>query len=184
MKRKSPHWIFFVIAALLLIVAVLLAAVLLGPAQTQRQEPTAPTQIATQPTEVTFTGTLSPTEHPGIPIDCRWITLFLPEELEGVLTYRQTQLQDGLRVSFYGLIGEQEVELFAFDLSHAICDGFRLGTLHLDDAQLHIYSYVYEQPAENWSAEDYAQLDQLQQRVNDFVAQFYEDARFQPDRQA
>lgn len=183
MERKNPHWIFYVIAALLVAIAVLLVALLLKPEQTLRQEPTAPTQIATQPTEVTFVGTLPGEEQTGIPIDCRWLTLYLPPELEGVVTYRQSQLEEGLRISFYGLIEEQEVALFAFDLSHGICDGFRLGQLVFDDAQLNIYSYVYEQPADQWSAEAYARINELQQWVNDFVGQFHADPRFQADRQ-
>ena len=185
MKQKNPHWIFYVIAALLVIIAILLAALLLRPEPSLRQEmptaPTAPSQIATQPTEVTFVGTLPGEEQTGIPIDCRWLTLYLPPELEGVVTYRQSQLEEGLRISFYGLIEEQEVALFAFDLSHGICDGFCLGALTLDDAQVNVYSYVYEQPAEQWSAEDYDRIDALQQWVNEFVAQFHEDPRFVAD---
>ena len=187
MKQKNPHWIFYVIAGLLLVIAVLLAALLLRPEPSLRQEmptaPTAPSQIATQPTEVTFVGTLPGEEQTGIPIDCRWLTLYLPQELEGVVTYRVTEPEGGLRVSFYGLVEEQEVELFAFLLSREACDGFRLGELAMDDTQLHIYSYVYEQPADRWSADAYSQIDGLQQWVNEFVAQFHEDPRFVADRQ-
>jgi hypothetical protein len=42
--------------------------------------------------------------------------------------------------------------------------------------------HMNEQDPEDWSAEGYQQICQLQERVNDFIIQFHEDARFTPKR--
>jgi len=177
-NKHAPHWIFYVIAVLLAVIAALLVALLLKPAPAQTEPAT-----TGQGAYIESQGTSEPTQDMGLAIDGRWITLYLPRELEGVIVPVRRETDGGVAFSFTTQLGTKNLELFSLDLSTRELEGYRLGTLKgTSDGDIYVYTSVHEQPAQAWSQEEYARIDALQQRINDLIAQFYEDARFQAAR--
>lgn len=176
MERKSknaPHWIFYVIAALLALIAVLLVLLVLKPHTAQPD--------SGQTGQTTQAGLSDPdAEDPGIPLDGRWTTLFLPRDLEHTVTPVRAETDTGVVLRFMARVGEKDLELFSVELSRQPKEGYQLGILHDTlDGDIYVYTSVNEQPAQAWSQEELSGIEALQQRINDLISQFYEDARFQ-----
>ena len=119
---------------------------------------------------------------PGIELETKHITFYYPEELAQDLIIRETT-EDGIqRIRFSGMFGGEELELFSILFGPPGPEDFALGVIHDEEAgEAEVSIRMNVQNAEDWSAEDFARINALQERVNDFIIQFYEDPRFSPD---
>lgn len=168
---KAPHWIFYVIAVLLALIAVLLVLLLLKP-DTAAPDGNGQNVGAAPSDQIT--------EAVGIPLDGKWTTLYLPRDLEHTLTPVRKETETGVVLQFVATVEQQEVELFSIELSEQQKEGYQLGILHDTlDGDIYVYTSVNEQSAQDWSGEAFSGIEALQQRINDLISQFYEDARFQ-----
>lgn len=125
----------------------------------------------------------APEETQGIPIETKYITLFLPEELEKEISVEQNKKGGVHTVSFSTDIAEKHFELFSILMSKEEQDGYKLGVIRDDKAGDIIVTMVMnEQKAEDWEEKEFEKINGLQERVNDIIIQFYEDSRFVPDK--
>lgn len=124
------------------------------------------------------------TEDPGIPVENMYMTYRYPSELEEVFSVREASETDRHQAAFYADISGQKLELFSVVLgSQAEETGFELGILEDEKlGQIHVTLVMNEQQPEAWSEEDYQRINQLQERINDIITQFYEDPRFVASR--
>lgn len=124
----------------------------------------------------------APEETPGLPLATPYIQLFYPEEWEGYVTISQQDSEKSHAISFSVELSGQNVEMFTILLSPDEQDGFLLGTLK-DKAEGKIKVYtVMNESVEGLSEADFNEFCALQERVNDFIVQFYNDARFTPGK--
>ena len=112
------------------------------------------------------------------------VHLECPEELAQQLEIKVEEEGSRADIRFLGQVDGKAVELFSFALnSNAEAEGYVLGTLQdPHHGEIYVVMHMNEQDPEDWSAEGYQQICQLQERVNDFIIQFHEDARFTPKR--
>ena len=109
---------------------------------------------------------------------------YTPEELAQQLEIKVEEEGSRADIRFLGQVDGKAVELFSFALnSDAEAEGYVLGTLQdPQHGEIYVVMHMNEQDPEDWSAEGYQQICQRQERVNDFIIQFHEDARFTPKR--
>lgn len=118
-----------------------------------------------------------------IEISNRYFTFVCPEDLREVLRVEVQEQDSGVANVFIGLISGKEQELFMIELTKAEPEGYLLGEFtDSADGQFHVVMHMNEIDSNGWSENEYDQISDLQQRVNDFIVQFYEDARFAPSR--
>lgn len=138
----------------------------------------------TSPLQETSGSTLEvPTEEPGVALPTRYIVLSYPAEIQEDVKVTYEDLKDGQKISFTTDFTGEELELFQFVISKSDSEGYLLGVLK--DAQageLFVCVNVHEYSEGNFEVSDYTKLNALQERVNDIIAQFYEDPRFVSDR--
>lgn len=119
-------------------------------------------------------------ETPGIAVENPYMTYSYAADLADVLIVRDTVEENRHEAVFLADISGQEVELFSVVLgTDAEENGFEVGVL--EDASLgtiHVTLVMNEQKEENWSEEHFAQINALQERINDIIVQFYDDPRF------
>ena len=116
-------------------------------------------------------------------ISNKYITLICPADLSDRISVLSTEQDDGVSIVFSAVLDGREVELFAIDLTKAEPEGYILGQFQDgNDDQFHAVMRMNEINAEEWSEEAYNEICELQERVNDFIIQFYEDERFVPSR--
>lgn len=169
----------------LFLLAVLLAAVALTGCGKETIDETQPSEpVPTQQTENPVLETEEEiTEAPGIPVVSKYIVLSYPADLEGMVTVNYELLDDGQEIIFTTNFTGEELELFRFSLSKAGTDGYELGILtDENDGDLHVCVDVKDYDNGNRTPEEYTKLTAMQERVNDIIAQFYEDPRFTPAR--
>ena len=119
------------------------------------------------------------TEDPGIAVENPYMTYYYASDLADDVTVETTAEADRHEAAFLTEINGQELELFRIILgSGTVENGFVLGTL--DDIQVTLV--MNEQNAEDWSEEDFARINALQERINDIIPQFYADSRFTANR--
>lgn len=122
-------------------------------------------------------------EAQSLPLATKHIILTYPAELEGDVTVSYEEMNDGQKVTFTTNIAGEELELFHFSITTSGDDGYFLGTLEDKKAgSLMVYTHVPEYENGSWKPEDYNKISSMQERVNDIIVQFYEDARFVPNR--
>lgn len=123
------------------------------------------------------------TEAPGIPVTSEYIVLSYPADLEGMVSVRYEPLNDGQEIIFTTNFTGEDLELFRFSLNKAGTDGYELGVLEDEEAgELRVCVDVKDYENGNRTPEEYTKLTSLQERVNDIIAQFYDDPRFTPAR--
>ena len=112
-----------------------------------------------------------------------YIELICPADLKDQLSMATAQQEDGVTTVFTGMFDGKEVELFEIRLAKAEpADYYILGELQdTEDGTLYVAMHMSEIHPEEWSEELYSQICALQERVNDFIVQFYEDERFVPN---
>lgn len=113
-----------------------------------------------------------------------YMELICPAELKDQVSMETTQLEDGIAVAFSGVFDGKELELFVISLTkEEPADCYILGELQdTKDGNLCVAMHMNEIQTEEWSEDLYNEICALQERVNDFIIQFYEDERFVPNR--
>lgn len=166
MTRIKPYMI------LLLLLAALLALSGCGSAS----------EAETMSADEALWGT-APEETQGIAVDNAYMTFYYPQEWEGKVEELLEENGKNITVSFHTEVGKKDVVLFSIVLGPDACDGYLLGQLKDPEAgTINVYSIMNEQSWEDWSEEEYSEICALQERVNDIIVQFYDDARFVPSR--
>lgn len=117
-------------------------------------------------------------------IPLQLIELDYPGELKDRVVVDTQEDENGVYIVFTTDVSGKTFELFSFRLTRTEdVDGYLMGTL--EDPQkgtFYVAMNVVEPIAEEWSEEEYNEICSLQERVNDIIVQFYEDARFVPSR--
>lgn len=182
----STKLLLGIIALLLVAIVVLLVLLLSKPAadvQTQT-----PTGVTTQEESKPIVQELDPedtlpeaTEESGIALVTKYTRFTYPEDLKDILIVREDETEDRFEASFSMIAAEQEVELFAIILSQAEEEGYKLGTLEDETyGTVIVTTRINEQKATDWPEDVFAQINAMQERINDILIQFYEDPRFTP----
>ena len=124
----------------------------------------------------------APEETLGLPVETPYLTFHYPAEWENsVEVASQTESGRSCTVFCTELSGKK-VELFSVILSPEEENGYLLGRLKAQDGSfVNVYTCVNELEAAVWSEEDYAMLCTMQERVNDIIAQIYENSAFVPN---
>ena len=170
-KRTKP--VLLLLLAAILIAAVIVGALVFG----NRQD--LPAVLRPQGAEVPEAEEIAE----SVALQMEHILLTFPADLMEQITVEYETLTDGQRAIFCTELAGETVELFRFSLSLSGEDGYRLGVLQDKTAgDLIVCVDVKAYPDGAWKPEDYTALNALQERVNDIIAQFYEDSRFVPDR--
>lgn len=130
-----------------------------------------------------YTGGPETTEpSPEQLIPSQYITLFFPKDVVGRLNVVVSEDEDTTVMTFSGIFDGKEVELFEICLTKTHEEGYVLGEFnHSNHGMLSIVMRMAEIPAEEWSEETYSEICVMQERVNDIIAQFYDDDRFVPN---
>ncbi len=123
-----------------------------------------------------------PEETKGIEVQTDYFTFEYPKEWENKVKEVRTQEGNNCVVSFRTDISGQDVLLFSVILGSDESDGFLLGKLNDGDNVVYVYTAVNDMPADDWSEEEYDEICSMQERINEIIAQFYDDARFVPSR--
>ena len=171
-----------VIILVLSLAANAVLAIMLIKARNQSPSGTETTP-GTQPSAAETVQTTAAPQENEIPT--RYITLEIPEDLQEVFTVKTTEAEGSTQVTFSGVIEGQELHLFAFVFTKEETGDYILGVL-TDEAEgnINVVMNMNEQNPEDWSDETYKEIGALQERVNDFILQFYEDPRFTPSQPA
>ncbi len=130
-----------------------------------------------------YTGGPETTEpSPEQLIPSQYITLFFPKDVVGRLDVVVSEDEDSTVMTFSGIFDGKEVKLFEICLTKTQAEGYVLGEFnHSDHGKLSVVMHMAEIPAEEWSEEVYSEISVMQERVNDIIAQFYDDDRFVPN---
>ena len=112
----------------------------------------------------------APEEEPETPIETPYGTLYYPAIYTEDVVIDLAVGEDACTVSMLTTIDEKELKLFTLTLSKAVSEGFRLGTL----GEVGVYLLMNEQKADDWSAEGFRKINELQESVNALLVQIYE----------
>ena len=119
-------------------------------------------------------------EDPGIAVENPYMTYYYASDLADDVTIQQTSSEDCHEAAFLTTINGEELELFRIILSKETAEnGYVLGML---DKNIQVTLVMNEQRAEDWSEEDFARINALQERINDIIPQFYAEAGFEANR--
>lgn len=168
--------------------ALLLALLLAGcGAKTQTPETTVPAaQETTAATEPSIANGIEfvPQENTGIAVETPYITLYYPEEWQGLVSVEQTEAEGGQRLAFRTKIAQADTELFSLIFSgNDTAEGFLLGALTQENGEVvHVFAAMNEQIPETWSEEEISQFSSMQERVNDLIMQLNEAPGFDSGR--
>jgi hypothetical protein len=179
--------------ALLLLMILLVGCANKPPAETETAAAaettvaaTAETTEVTEPTEPSIANGMEfmPEENPGIGVETPYMTLYYPEEWQGIVTVKQAEIQKDYRLTFRTKAVQKDTELFSLLFSPSEkTEGFLIGSLTLEDGKvICVYAVMNEQLPENWSEEEVIRFSSMQERVNDLIWQLYEDPRFEPGK--
>ena len=192
--KKMPNKLWFIVVSIVVVVGVILCVLLLlrdggdeapeqtQPSQTQATEDIGQTQAIGQTLATEGTGQW-PEETTGISLDTKHIELHYPAELEDQVTVTYEDLKDGQQIIFTTDFTGEALELFRFSISSSGTGGYHLGTL-VDEqvGDLLVHMHIQDYTNTDLAADVYAKLNSMQERVNDIIIQFHEDARFVPNR--
>lgn len=159
--------------------ALLLVLLLTGCGGKTPTETTAPTEPS-----VANGMEFAPQENTGIAVETPYITLYYPEEWQGIVTVEQTEAEGGQMLTFHTPIGETDTVLFSLIFSGAeTAEGFPLGALTQENGEVvYVFAAMNETIPETWSEEEINQFSSMQERVNDLIMQLHEDPRFDSGR--
>ena len=177
-STKKPVLIICVVALVLVAVAMAVLVIVM------QQQKAAPQNLYDPAYAVVGAESTQVVEEPeNIPVPTEYMTFYIPEDLENILTVSTQQTEDGVRVLGQGEFSGGMLELFAILLTHEEAEGFLLGTLnHETEGSLYVTMQINEHDPADWSAEELVEIETLQERVNDFIAQLQDDGRFVPNR--
>ena len=165
------------------VTALLLALLLTGcggkaPAETNATEAAA--------TEASIANGMefAPQEDPGIAVETPYITLYYPQEWQGIVTAEQTETAGGKKLSFHTTIEEADTVLFSLIFSsEETAEGFPMGVLKQENGEaVNVFVVMNEATPETWSEDAFNQFSAMQERVNDLIMQLHEDPRFDSGR--
>ena len=123
----------------------------------------------------------APEETLGIAVQTPYLTFHYPKDWEDMTVENLSEDGRSLTVFRTELSGET-AELFSVILSPKEEEDYLLGRLNLQDgSSVNVYTCVNELDTAMWSEEDYATLCIMQERINDIIAQIYENAAFVPN---
>lgn len=172
-KQKKTRSVLLLLLSVALIAAVVAGVLFL---RSRQGLPVGPAQQGAEVSEAEEV-------IPSVALQMEHIQLTFPADLMERITVEYETLTDGQQAVFYTELAEEKLELFRFSLSLSGTDGYRLGILRDKTAgDLIVCVEVQGYSEGSWKPEDYTALNALQERVNDIIAQFYEDSRFVPDR--
>lgn len=178
-----------VIALLLVAIVVLLVLLLSKPAAgSETQTPTGATtatveesQPVVQELDPEDPAAVETTEETGVALVTKYMRFSYPQDLKDQLIVREDETEDRFCATFSMIAAEQEVELFAIILSQTEEEGYKLGTLEDETyGTVIVTTRINEQKATDWPEDVFAQINAMQERINDILIQFYEDPRFTP----
>ena len=119
-----------------------------------------------------------PEESPGVELETPYITLYYPEEWKGLVNISQQGSDSSYILSFSADFSGEDVELFSIIFSSGEHEGYLMGTLKDKSiGKINVYTLM-NQSVSGMSDEDYGRFCSMQERVNDFIMQLHEDARF------
>lgn len=123
-------------------------------------------------------------ETTGPAIVTPYITLYIPEEWEGVVEADQQDAGETHTVTFRTDIAGEDTVLFSLILgSSETAEGFPLGLIRDETAgTIYVFAAMNEEIPESWSEDAYDQFCSMQERVNDLIMQLHEDVRFSSGR--
>ena len=126
----------------------------------------------------------APEETQGVAMDTPYITLYYPEEWDGLVTTELKTEGETQRLTIRTEIGGKGVELFSLIMGPVeMAEGFPLGTLNHETAgTIQVFAAMNEQMPEGWTDDEVAQFGAMQERVNDLIMQLHEDPRFDAGR--
>lgn len=150
------------------------------PADNSEPESVLPPQEESEPNGTEY----APVEEQGSEIVTPYITLYCPEDWGGDIVVRQYEESGEYRISFKTDIGGVTAELFTLIISpNEMAEGFPFGLLKDANGVYYVFAAMNEQgPDATWNQSEYALFCSMQERVNDFIMQFHEDARFSSGR--
>lgn len=122
-----------------------------------------------------------PEETLGIAVQTPYLTFHYPKDWQDMEV--EEQADGGYSCTLFRTeLAGKTVELFSVILSPNGEEGYLLGQLGSQDGTaVNVYTRVNELDAAAWSGEDYAKLCAMQERVNDIIAQIYENPAFVAD---
>lgn len=193
--RKHGNKIRRMLALLTAVAAVLVLAGC-GGAQTEQTQPVTEEETVAAVETTMAAETEAPTEPSiadgmefaqeaeGLAISTPYITLYYPEEWEGLVEIEQRDTAESHTVTFRTNIAGEDTELFSLILGTSeTAEGFPLGMLNDETAgTVYAFAAMNEETPEAWSEEAYAQFCSMQERVNDLIMQLHEDERFSSGR--
>lgn len=169
---REKRWLPVLVVAFL-VLAVILVVVVAGDRDAPAEDPSY---------EEELWGT-APEETLGVAVETPYMTFHYPEEWRGKVEAQLSEAEDCSITTFRTELSGKSVELFSVVLSRKAEEGYLLGCLRQEDGvEVNVYTRMNELSDEDWSEEEFDRLSALQERVNDIIAQFYENEAFQPDR--
>lgn len=183
----STKLLLGVIALLMVAIVVLLVLLLSKPAaDVQTQTPAGTTaqeesKPVVQELDPEDPAVLESTEETGVALVTKYMRFTYPEELKDLLIVREDETEDRFCATFSMIAAEQEIELFAIILSQTEEEGYKLGTLEDETyGTVIVTTRINEQKATDWPEDVFAEINAMQERINDILIQFYDDPRFTP----
>ena len=177
-KLSKGTVVLLVVIAIFLVIIVIQAVMLAG------RKPVSEGSHLDDPAYAIGADNTDPTVQENVsgePLDTRYIDLVYPDDLKGKMNVTVEDLENGVVIVFTGNISGMELELFTITMSKESGEGFLMGVLkHETEGELQVTMQMNEQDALDWTEEEYAEINALQERVNDIIAQFYDDPRFSP----
>ena len=171
---REKKWLPFLVLAFLLMAICLLLWVALRGGETPPEEPGVTLD------EEAVWGT-APEETLGVPVETPYLTFYYPEEWRDKVEADELTENGRSITVFRTELSGKTVELFSVILSPGTEDGYLLGQLAgQEGSSVNVYTRVNELPEDEWPQEEYVRLCAMQERVNDIIAQIYENAAFEP----
>ncbi len=123
-----------------------------------------------------------PEEDPGVEMWNPYKPLYLPTDLADKLYPLLSEDGINYRYEFHATVDGQDVLLFSVVLGpDDVSEAFLLGQLDTpENGKVNVNLVMNLANPDDWSEEDYLEINAMQERINDFIAQFYADENFTP----